>query len=164
MRGRVFDIYELWEPLMNFIAASYIVAGLEFSSDDWQLILDNEAAEQDNGYDCGIFVCMNAYTIMRKEPFYSSHTFPDSVAVRKWIVFCLKSEPQLPIILKDGRGKGKVPVNERLRRKDLLEAISIPPVKIEHRSTWQLIKDEINTGMQIWDRCAAANCPGGHDG
>ena len=130
MRGRVFDIIEFWEPLMKFVAACYIKAGLELSSDDWQLILENGAAEQENDYECCVFTFMNAYIVMRKEPFCSRDTFWASVAFRKWIVFCVNSESILSIVLKDGRGKGKVPVNKRLRRKEVLDAIKISPVQI----------------------------------
>ena len=164
MVGRVFDVEELWQPTMTFIAASHVVAGVAFDSSGWRFILETAIAEQDNGYDCGIHACMNAYAIMRREPFYPRETFPDSNAVRRWITFCLSSQPSLPIILKKNVKASRVPADERLRRQAALDAIIISSEEIRKQSSWQSIRDEIKTGIMEWNECSAPNCPGNHDG
>ncbi|XP_050540440.1 uncharacterized protein LOC126905082 isoform X2 [Daktulosphaira vitifoliae] len=62
----------------------YHKKNLKINIDEWEMVYACDAMQQDNMYDCGLFICIHAYSFITDTNFFNP---PSSLAGREWIFY-----------------------------------------------------------------------------
>ena len=82
---------KIYQNLLTIACISHVIAGLHFNPNDWRLVFGTDRPTQKNGFDCGLFVCFYAHTIVKNIPFYQR----ESNEGRLWIKYLLTMAPRI---------------------------------------------------------------------
>jgi len=152
--------------------ASYAAAEKPFDISEWKHIYAKDAPSQKNQIDCGVHVCLSAYSILSRTDFQLRRTLNDSALIRRWALNVLTH-----IVQPKGATDLVVPGNFDNRITLTDDDKQLPNQQIpKHRTTILPVQDiclptvigliERGRGSATshdgWSHCAASNCEGDH--
>jgi len=78
----------VYKNLLKIVALSHYAADEDVNINEWSLGYSSDSPVQNDGTECGVIVCLNAYALIKRESFFSSK-FVSSVYLyrnRRWLL------------------------------------------------------------------------------
>lgn len=137
---------------LSIAAACYQLANVSFSKEEWRVYLCEDAVQQNNTFDCGIYTVLNAYCII------SGHQYHNVVSqqVRKWIALNVAEHKQCNcrrLKTKKHNKCSHVKKHRALLQMNMKTAVIEKPL-----STYVL--SLLDRDSSRWSTCGQNTCPG----